>query len=84
MVMHRRLASVVMADPVRRGSDVLTAWSRRRRLGDRVTRRSVRHDVGQGTDRDEGGRGHPPVDSPQTDERGVAREVGSVAPHPWW
>jgi hypothetical protein len=82
VVAHRRFASLAMVGPAQRDPDVLAA--RAYRLGDRVARRCVRDDVGQSTDGDERGRGHPPVDSPQTGQSRITRNVSSVSPHPSW
>ena len=51
-------------------------------LGDRVTRRGVRDDIGQRADRDERAGGHPPVHLDQASNGDVARNLCSVAPHP--
>ena len=51
-------------------------------LGDRVTRRGVRDDIGQRADGNERAGGHPPVHLDQASNGDVARNLCSVAPHP--
>jgi hypothetical protein len=79
-VVDRCDACVASVSSAHRRRHVLTA---RARLGDRVTRRRVRDHVGEPGDRDERGCGQPPVDPPQTSQRGVASDVSSIAPHQW-
>jgi hypothetical protein len=90
--LQRPVDVVVVVDGVVANRCVVSTSSARRRrcgfaararLDDRVTRRRVRNHVGESADRDERGRGQPPVDPPQAGERGVARDVSSVAPHQW-
>jgi hypothetical protein len=80
VVANRCDACVVATSSARRCRRVLAA---RARLDDGVTGRRVRHHVGETADRDECCRGQPPVDPSQTGERGIARDVSSVAPHQW-
>jgi hypothetical protein len=80
-VVNRCHACVVSTGPARRRR---CAFGARARLDDLVTRRCVRHHVGEPADRDERGCGQPAVDSSQTSQCRIAGEVSSVAPHQWW
>jgi hypothetical protein len=79
-VADRRDACVVSPSSARRRRHVFA----RSRFGDRVTGRRVRDHVGKPADRNERGCRQPPVDPPQTSQRGIASDVSSIAPHQWW
>jgi hypothetical protein len=85
MVLHRGDAPVVMPGP---SLDATTVPARGGGhgggLGDRVSRRGVSDHVGQCADRNECAGRHPPVHPGQARKSRVARQLCSVAPHPWW
>ncbi|HEV7176331.1 MAG TPA: hypothetical protein VGN29_12610 [Solirubrobacteraceae bacterium] len=75
-------ASVLV--PAARLHATVRARGRRSRggLGDRVTRRGVRHHIGHRADRDERAGRQPPVDPGEAGDSDVARNLCPVASHP--
>jgi hypothetical protein len=83
VVVHRGDVSAAMPDPARRRATVRARGSGSgSMLGDRVTRRGVRDDIGQRADGNERAGGHPPIHLDQASNGDVARNLCSVAPHP--
>jgi hypothetical protein len=76
MVVHGGDVSVSMPDPARRRTSVRGRGCRiGGGLGDCVTRRGVRHHVGQRADRDESAGRQPPVDPCEASDSDVAHNL---------